>query len=261
MNGSPAICCGEAGCSAGTSTQRSAVEQHLGGDRRSAWRTVRFVLDEARLGAARMLIAWFCSGHSPPLSQIGQSSGWLISSSSMHALLRLLGHRRTCAACAPPCRRPPCIVAAGLTAGAPGATVLDLDRGTGGTRLTGSSRGWSQNARACAPRAARHACDDRARPWAASTTRPSIVSADVPSVTGGASAPSHARSARPCHERSGGARPDSFAAMGCSAMRSRNSCRKYWMPLVSRAGGAVDRSARATRPTDVVAARPTSRSG
>ena len=28
-------------------------------------------------------IAWFCSGHSPPLSHIGQSSGWLISSSSM----------------------------------------------------------------------------------------------------------------------------------------------------------------------------------
>ncbi len=27
-------------------------------------------------------IAWFCSGHSPPLSQIGQSSGWLMSSSS-----------------------------------------------------------------------------------------------------------------------------------------------------------------------------------
>ncbi len=28
-------------------------------------------------------IAWFCSGHSPPLSHIGQSSGWLISSSSI----------------------------------------------------------------------------------------------------------------------------------------------------------------------------------
>ena len=29
-----------------------------------------------------LLIAWFCSGHSPPLSQTGQSSGWLMSSSS-----------------------------------------------------------------------------------------------------------------------------------------------------------------------------------
>ena len=28
-------------------------------------------------------IAWFCSGHSPPLSHIGQSSGWLTSSISM----------------------------------------------------------------------------------------------------------------------------------------------------------------------------------
>ncbi len=28
-------------------------------------------------------MAWFCSGHSPPLSQTGQSSGWLMSSSSI----------------------------------------------------------------------------------------------------------------------------------------------------------------------------------
>ena len=28
-------------------------------------------------------MAWFCSGHSPPLSHIGQSSGWFTSSSSM----------------------------------------------------------------------------------------------------------------------------------------------------------------------------------
>ncbi len=30
-----------------------------------------------------VVMAWFCSGHSPPLSQMGQSSGWLTSSSSM----------------------------------------------------------------------------------------------------------------------------------------------------------------------------------
>ncbi len=36
-----------------------------------------------RLSARPLDIAWFCSGHSPPLSQIGQSSGWLISSSSI----------------------------------------------------------------------------------------------------------------------------------------------------------------------------------
>ena len=28
-------------------------------------------------------MAWFCSGHSPPLSHMGQSSGWFISSSSI----------------------------------------------------------------------------------------------------------------------------------------------------------------------------------
>ena len=36
-----------------------------------------------RVSARPLDIAWFCSGHSPPLSQTGQSSGWLISSSSI----------------------------------------------------------------------------------------------------------------------------------------------------------------------------------
>ncbi len=36
-----------------------------------------------RLVARPLLIAWFCRGHSPPLSHTGQSSGWLMSSSSM----------------------------------------------------------------------------------------------------------------------------------------------------------------------------------
>ena len=36
-----------------------------------------------RLVGRPLLIAWFCRGHSPPLSQTGQSSGWLMSSSSM----------------------------------------------------------------------------------------------------------------------------------------------------------------------------------
>ncbi len=35
-------------------------------------------------------IAWFCSGHSPPLSQTGQSSGWLMSSSSITPCWALL---------------------------------------------------------------------------------------------------------------------------------------------------------------------------
>ena len=36
-----------------------------------------------RVLARPLLIAWFCRGHSPPLSHTGQSRGWLISSSSM----------------------------------------------------------------------------------------------------------------------------------------------------------------------------------
>jgi hypothetical protein len=41
-------------------------------------------LTSSKRESARPLdIAWFCSGHSPPLSHTGQSSGWLISSSSI----------------------------------------------------------------------------------------------------------------------------------------------------------------------------------
>ena len=36
-----------------------------------------------RLSPRPLDMAWFCSGHSPPLSHMGQSSGWLISSSSI----------------------------------------------------------------------------------------------------------------------------------------------------------------------------------
>ena len=36
-----------------------------------------------RVSARPLDIAWFCSGHSPPLSHTGQSRGWLISSSSI----------------------------------------------------------------------------------------------------------------------------------------------------------------------------------
>ena len=43
---------------------------------------VRF-LPSKRESGSPTCIAWFCSGHSPPLSQTGQSSGWLISSSSI----------------------------------------------------------------------------------------------------------------------------------------------------------------------------------
>src|SRR5262245_8036615 len=80
MNGSPAIW-SEKRVHRAQSTQRSRS---------------RSICDEIGIGFSNVrlrstnresgrpwLIAWFCSGHSPPLSQIGQSSGWLMSSSSM----------------------------------------------------------------------------------------------------------------------------------------------------------------------------------
>ena len=92
-----------------------------------------------RESARPLLIAWFCSGHSPPLSQVGQSSGWLASSSSM---------------------TPPCALAATgevswVLTTMPSATVW-VQEATGlrwpstSTRHcrqapAGASSGWSQN--------------------------------------------------------------------------------------------------------------------
>ena len=80
MNGSPAICW-ENRVQRVHRTQRSRSSSTcsetligLGKVRLTSWN---------RDSAWPLLIAWFCSGHSPPLSQTGQSSGWLISSSSM----------------------------------------------------------------------------------------------------------------------------------------------------------------------------------
>ncbi len=41
------------------------------------------LVSRIRLSPRPLLIAWFCSGHSPPLSQIGQSKGWLMSRNSI----------------------------------------------------------------------------------------------------------------------------------------------------------------------------------
>jgi hypothetical protein len=40
-------------------------------------------MSSKRVSTRPLDIAWFCSGLPPPLSQTGQSSGWLISSSSI----------------------------------------------------------------------------------------------------------------------------------------------------------------------------------
>src|SRR5271166_1623063 len=80
MNGSPAIC-SENRVHRAHKMQRSRsssiCEEMLIG-------LANVRLTSVKRESARPLdIAWFCSGHSPPLSHIGQSSGWLISSSSI----------------------------------------------------------------------------------------------------------------------------------------------------------------------------------
>src|SRR5689334_748521 len=55
----------------------------------STWLEIGTGLSKVRLLSMNLVspwpldMAWFCSGHSPPLSHIGQSSGWLMSSSSI----------------------------------------------------------------------------------------------------------------------------------------------------------------------------------
>ncbi len=80
MNGSPAICSANRVHRAHW-TQRSRSS--------STWVEIAIGLGKVRLTSVNRVspcpldIAWFCSGHSPPLSHIGQSSGWLTSSISM----------------------------------------------------------------------------------------------------------------------------------------------------------------------------------
>ena len=80
MNGSPAIC-SENRVQRWQSTHRSRSSRTCE-EIAIGFGKVRLTSTN-RESARPLLIAWFCSGHSPPLSQIGQSSGWLISSISM----------------------------------------------------------------------------------------------------------------------------------------------------------------------------------
>src|SRR3974390_3025060 len=55
----------------------------------STWVEMATGLSKVRCCSANLVspwpldMAWFCSGHSPPLSHIGQSSGWLMSRNSI----------------------------------------------------------------------------------------------------------------------------------------------------------------------------------
>ena len=80
MNGSPAI----------SSEVRVHLVQEMQRSRSSStWVEIGTGLAKVRFSSVNLVspwpldMAWFCSGHSPPLSHIGQSSGWLMSSSSI----------------------------------------------------------------------------------------------------------------------------------------------------------------------------------
>ncbi len=169
MNGSPAIC-SENRVQRWQSTQRSrssstSVEIGMG------LANVRLVSTN-RDSVRPELIAWFCSGHSPPLSQIGQSSGWLISSSSMTPCCALSATFDVCC----------------VRTTMPSATVIvQLAWGLGigrppistSTRHwrhapAGSSSGWSQKRGTMIP--SRSHVRMISSPLGASTTRSSIVS-------------------------------------------------------------------------------------
>ena len=89
------------------------------------------------------VIAWFCSGHSPPLSQIGQSSGWLISSSSITPCCALSATVEVCwVRTTMPSATVIVQLACGLGIGRP-----PISTSTRHCRQApaGSSSGWSQN--------------------------------------------------------------------------------------------------------------------
>jgi hypothetical protein len=142
MNASPAICSLNRVHRA-QSTQRSrssntCAEMLIG------FGNVRFV-SMNRLSPRPFDIAWFCRGHSPPLSQIGQSRGWLISRNSMFPCCALSATGDEC------CVRTTMPCATGSVQDACG---LGMPRplpasGTSTKHCRhapiGSSSGWSQN--------------------------------------------------------------------------------------------------------------------
>ena len=200
------------------STQRSrssSTSSEIG----SGFANVRFSSTK-RESARPEDIAWFCRGHSPPLSQIGQSSGWLMSSSSMTPCCALSATAEVI-----------CV----LTTMSWATVIVQLACGLGILRPpiststrhwrqapAGSSRGWSQKRGTTIPR--RSQVRISSSPCGASTTRSSMVRRTCPCGTGGRSSRSEGfsgawvmrwlRSARRC------ARPRGASAGRCRGRRT-----------------------------------------
>ena len=142
MNGSPAIC-SENRVHRAHRMQRSrsssTCEEMLIG-------LVNVRLTSSNRESGRPLdIAWFCSGHSPPLSHIGQSSGWLISNSSITPCCALS------AASELYCVRTTMSSATGIVQDAIGLRWPSISTRHWRHAPTGSSSGWSQNRGICTP--------------------------------------------------------------------------------------------------------------
>ncbi len=181
MNGSPAICA-EKRVQRWHSTHRSRSRRtcvEIG----NGFGKVRLV-SRKRDSGLPCAIAWFCKGHSPPLSQTGQSSGWLMSNSSITPCCALSATGE---------------VSCVLTT-MPSATVIVQDAcgfGIGRPFIStstrhclhapaGSSNGWSQNRGITVP--SRSAVRISSSPLGAMTSSPSMVSLTWPSGTGVSSA-------------------------------------------------------------------------
>src|SRR3954470_8856908 len=96
-------------------------------------------------------IAWFCKGHSPPLSQTGQSSGWLISRNSMMpccalSATSLVAWLLTTMPSATGIVQEACGFGMGRPLPASGTSTRHWRQAP-----TGSSSGWSQNRGICTP--------------------------------------------------------------------------------------------------------------
>ena len=80
MSGSPAIC--SANLVQRVQEMQRSRSSRTSVDSATGLAKVRLV-SVNRVSPAPVDIAWFCSGHSPPLSHMGQSSGWLMSRNSI----------------------------------------------------------------------------------------------------------------------------------------------------------------------------------
>ena len=143
-----------------------------------------------RLVGRPLLIAWFCSGHSPPLSHVGQSSGWLMSRSSITPCCALSATGDEC--CVPTTMPGATSIAHDGCGFGIGRTLPSRSGIATSTRHwrhapTGLSSGWSQKRGIAIPISS--AARMMSVPFGTDVSTPSIVRVTRFGSTGTASAP------------------------------------------------------------------------